>query len=85
MKEVSKTYCRVPFDSVTVSPTGRFQLCCEAQWTETIGTEKNKVADVDSIEDWFNSDYLNNVRQSMPTTKRVCDLLQKRKHLWYVC
>ena len=65
MKEVSKTYCRVPFDSVTVSPTGRFQLCCEAQWTETIGTEKNKVADVDSIEDWFNSDYLNNVRQSM--------------------
>ena len=65
MKEVSKTYCRVPFDSVTISPTGRFQMCCEAQWTETINTEKNKLKDVDSLEQWFDSKYLQNVRKAM--------------------
>ena len=65
MKEVSKSYCRVPFDSITVTPTGRMQMCCEAQWTALLSTEKTSIKDLDSIDNWFNSDYLNNVRKSM--------------------
>ena len=41
MNKQNKSYCRVPFDSVTVSPTGRMQLCCEALWTG--GSEKTKI------------------------------------------
>ena len=65
MKEVSKSYCRVPFDSITVTPTGRMQMCCEAQWTALLSTEKTSIKDLDSIENWLNGDYLNNVRKSM--------------------
>ena len=44
MNKQNKSYCRVPFDSVTVSPTGRMQLCCEALWTG--GSEKTKIKDI---------------------------------------
>jgi len=47
MDKQNKSYCRVPFDSVTVSPTGRMQLCCEAQWTG--GSEKTKISRVFKI------------------------------------
>ena len=45
MNKQNKSYCRVPYDSVTVSPTGRMQLCCEALWTG--GSEKTKIKDKD--------------------------------------
>ena len=84
MKEVSKTYCRVPFDSVTISPTGRFQMCCEAQWTETINTEKNKLKDVDTLEQWFDSKYLQNVRKSMLQGNALpeCETCYKNEKLY---
>mgnify|MGYP000294733228 FL=1 len=63
MNKQNKSYCRVPFDSVTVSPTGRMQLCCEAQWTG--GSEKTKVKDINSIQDWFEGKYLTDVREKM--------------------
>lgn len=71
MNKENKTYCRVPFDSVTVSPTGRMQLCCEAQWTG--GTEKTKLKDVNSIHDWFNGRYLTSVREKMLNGERVSE------------
>jgi sulfatase maturation enzyme AslB (radical SAM superfamily) len=71
MKKENNTYCRVPFDSVTVSPTGRMQLCCEAQWTG--GTEKTKLKDVASINDWFKGDYLNSVRKKMLNGERLSE------------
>ena len=71
MNKENKTYCRVPFDSVTVSPTGRMQLCCEAQWTG--GTEKTKLKDVNSIHDWFNGRYLTSVRKKMLNGERVSE------------
>jgi len=63
MNKQNKSYCRVPFDSVTVSPTGRMQLCCEAQWTGT--PEKTKITDINSIQEWFEGEYLTGVRKSM--------------------
>lgn len=71
MKKENNTYCRVPFDSVTVSPTGRMQLCCEAQWTG--GTEITKLKDVESIDQWFNGNYLTSVRQKMLNGERVSE------------
>ncbi len=71
MKKENNTYCRVPFDSVTVSPTGRMQLCCEAQWTG--GTEITKLKDVESIDQWFNGDYLTGVRKKMLNGERVSE------------
>ena len=53
----------MPFDSVTVSPTGRMQLCCKALWTG--GSEKTKIKDIDSIQDWFEGEYLTDVRKKM--------------------
>ena len=81
MNKENKTYCRVPFDSVTVSPTGRMQLCCEAQWTG--GAEKTKLGDIDSIQDWFNGDYLSSVREDMLAGKQIpqCSTCYKREEL----
>ena len=79
MKKENNTYCRVPFDSVTVSPTGRMQLCCEAQWTG--GSEKTKLGDVASIQDWFEGDYLNGVREKMLKGERLpeCETCYKNE------
>lgn len=63
MNKQNKSYCRVPFDSITVSPTGRMQLCCEALWTG--GSEKTKIKDLDSIQNWFDGEYLTDVRKKM--------------------
>lgn len=81
MNKENKTYCRVPFDSVTVSPTGRMQLCCEAQWTG--GTEKTKLKDVSSMQDWFDGDYLKSVRSSMLEGRAVaeCETCYKRERI----
>ena len=82
MNKENKTYCRVPFDSVTVSPTGRMQLCCEAQWTG--GAEKTKLGDIDSIQDWFNGDYLSSVREDMLAGKQIpqCSTCYKREEFF---
>ena len=79
--EKNKSYCRVPFDSVTVSPTGRMQLCCEAQWTG--GSEKTKIKDVQSIKDWFDGEYLTGVRKSMLAGIKLpeCETCYKREKI----
>lgn len=71
MKKQNKSYCRVPFDSVTVSPTGRMQLCCEAQWTGE--TEKQKLKDIPSLQGWFTGDYLKTVREKMLKGERLSE------------
>ena len=81
MNKENKSYCRVPFDSVTVSPTGRMQLCCEAQWTG--GSEKTKIKDIGSIQKWFEGKYLTDVRKSMLNGIRLpeCETCYKRERL----
>ena len=81
MNKENKTYCRVPFDSVTVSPTGRMQLCCMAQWTGT--AEKIKLRDIDSLQDWFDGRYLESVRKDMLEGKQVpqCQACYKSERL----
>jgi len=81
MNKENKSYCRVPFDSVTVSPTGRMQLCCEAQWTG--GSEKTKVKDIGSIQKWFEGKYLTDVRKSMLDGIRLpeCETCYKKERL----
>jgi len=75
----NKTYCRVPFDAVTVSPTGRMSLCCQAEWT----VEKTSLNDLNSIQDWFTGDYLKNVRTSMLKGEKIpeCEKCYKRERL----
>ena len=84
MTQVSKSYCRVPFDSVTITNTGRMQLCCEAQWTELLQTEKTKLTEIKSIDEWFQSDYLNNVRKLMLQGKKLkeCESCYKNEKLY---
>lgn len=79
--EQNKSYCRVPFDSVTVSPTGRMQLCCDAQWTG--GSEKTKVKDIDSIQQWFDGEYLTSVREKMQKGQLLpdCRVCYKKEKL----
>jgi len=81
MNKENKTYCRVPFDSITVSPTGRMQLCCEAQWTG--GAEKTKLSDMDSLQSWFQGKYLSTIRQNMLEGKQIpqCQTCYKRERL----
>lgn len=81
MNKQNKSYCRVPFDSVTVSPTGRMQLCCEAQWLGT--EEKVSIKDLDNIDEWFNGEYLNSVRDSMLRGERIkeCEFCYKNEEL----
>lgn len=81
MDKQNKSYCRVPFDSVTVSPTGRMQLCCEAQWTG--GSEKTKIKDINSIQDWFEGAYLTDVREKMHKGELLpeCSVCYRREKL----
>ncbi len=81
MNKQNKSYCRVPFDSVTVSPTGRMQLCCEAQWTG--GSEKTALKDLNSIKDWFEGEYLSDVRSKMHNGVMLpeCQVCYKKESL----
>jgi organic radical activating enzyme len=81
MNKQNKSYCRVPFDSVTVSPTGRMQLCCEALWTG--GSEKTKIKDIDSIQNWFDGEYLTDVREKMHKGIMLpeCEVCYKKEKL----
>lgn len=80
----NKVYCRVPFDGVTVTPTGRMHLCCEAQHNFSFETEQLKLAKIESIDKWFNGDYLNKVRQAMLDGKPVkeCEFCYKEERLY---
>ena len=81
MNKQNKSYCRVPFDSVTVSPTGRMQLCCEALWTG--GSEKTKIKDINNIQEWFDGEYLTDVRKKMHEGKMLpeCGVCYNREKL----
>ena len=59
----NKSYCRYPFDSITVTNTGHMQMCCYAEWTGVLDTEETNIKDIGSIEDWFTGKYLAGVRQ----------------------
>ena len=65
MHKDNKSYCRVPFDSVTITPTGRMHLCCESQHNFSFDTEQKDIKDIESIEKWFTGSYLTKVRKSM--------------------
>ena len=47
-------------------------------------TEKTSIKDLDSIENWFNGDYLNNVRKSMLEGKLLpeCEFCYKNEKLY---
>ncbi len=70
MSKANKSYCRVAFDSVTISPTGRMQLCCESQWPGKPQDEP-RVEDIKSIDGWFNGDYMKGVRKAMLAGHRI--------------
>lgn len=80
----NKVYCRVPFDGVTVTPTGRMHLCCEAQHNFSFETEQLKLTKIDSIDKWFHGDYLNNVRKAMLEGKPVkeCEFCYKEEQMY---
>ena len=75
----NKVYCRIPFDSVTITPTGRLHLCCESQHNFSFDTEQLKLNKIESIEKWFNGAYLTKVRQAMIDGKplKECEFCYK--------
>ncbi len=77
----NKSYCRYPFDSITVTNTGHMQMCCYAEWTGVLDTEETNIKDIDSIEDWFTGKYLTGVRKSMLDNKKLpeCSGCYKRE------
>ena len=81
MNKQNKSYCRVPFDSVTVSPTGRMQMCCEADWTGH--QEKTKIKDINSLQEWFEGEYMNSVRDKMHKGQMLpeCGICYRREKL----
>ena len=84
MLKNNKSYCRVPFDSVTITPTGRMHLCCEAQHNFSFETEQMQLNQIDSIDKWFDGKYLTNVRKAMMEGKKLkeCDFCYKAEALY---
>jgi len=80
----NKVYCRIPFDSVTITPTGRMHLCCESQHNFSFDTEQLGLNKIESIEKWFNGPYLTKVRQSMIDGKplKECEFCYKSEKLY---
>ena len=65
MNKLPKTYCRKPFDTATITPTGRMQLCCDAKHDFTFPAEKRAITEFKNLDEWFNSDYMNRIRKQM--------------------
>ena len=51
MNKQNKSYCRYPFDSITVTNTGHMQMCCYAEWTGVLDTEETKIKEPFSQDD----------------------------------
>jgi sulfatase maturation enzyme AslB (radical SAM superfamily) len=65
MSDRSKTFCPLPFTSVTVTATGRWALCCSSYADYSFPGGYKKIGDTNNIKEWFHSDYMNQVRQAM--------------------
>lgn len=65
MKDRSKTFCVLPFTSVTVSATGRWALCGSSYADYSFPGGYKKIGDTENIDEWFHSDYMNQVRKAM--------------------
>jgi hypothetical protein len=61
----SPTFCPAPFNSVTVTATGRWALCGGSLADYSFAGGYKNITDSKSIEDWFGSDYMCSVRQAM--------------------
>ena len=61
----SKTYCRLPFKQITVSPTGRMQICCVSEHNFTYKSDKRHINEFKNVDEWFHGNYMNNIRKSM--------------------
>lgn len=64
-KKNSKTYCPAPFNSVTVTATGRWALCCDSVVDYTFDGGHKNIKDSGTVWDWFGSDYMKSVRGAM--------------------
>lgn len=65
MSDRSKTFCPLPFTSVTVTATGRWALCGSSYADYSFPGGYKKIEDTKNIEEWFHSDYMNSVRKAM--------------------
>jgi len=64
MSKTSKYFCPAPFNSVTVTATGRWALCCDSRPKYTFANGYKNIKNT-SMHDWFESDYMDQIRQSM--------------------
>lgn len=65
MNKLPKTYCRLPFNNVTVSPTGRMQICCISEHNFTFDSNKRHINEFKDINEWFHGPYMNKIRDAM--------------------
>ena len=47
----SKTYCRLPFKQITVSPTGRMQICCISDHNFTYKSDKRHINEFKNVDE----------------------------------
>lgn len=62
---ISKTFCPAPFNSVTVTATGRLSLCCDSTTDYSFNGGYKNIADKGSIAEWFDGEYMQSVREAM--------------------
>ena len=78
MKEAyDKFFCILPFIHFATSVNGEVRLCCKVPVSESIKIDNNKATlATHSIEDFWYSDYMNNVREQMILGQPVKDCKQ---------
>lgn len=79
----SKTKCPAPFNSTTITATGRWAICSESNPDYSFPGGYQKISDTKSVDDWFRSDYMNNVRKAMIEGKKLkeCTLCYKNEDI----
>ena len=60
-----KTYCVLPFNQAFFPATGQLQLCCASDPNYPNKKNKRHISKFKNINEWFHSDYMNNVREAM--------------------
>jgi len=79
MNNFLENYCAYPFVQVSINPVGKWKLCCVDDDGDDIPTDKvtdfpggkNFPSQKYSIQDFWNSDYMNHIRQKMLSNQPV--------------
>ena len=69
--------CKVPWSMITIGPGGELKLCCSTH------EHASHISKQDSLLDWFNGEYYNEVRKKFTNKDTVNYLKEKGCKLFY--